>query len=329
MAKVCVVGAGSWGTAMAVMLANNGHTVSMWARDQKKAQEMNEGRENQRLLPGAMFPWNLQVGSDISMCQGCDVTIMAVPSVAVRSVAQQMAPYIQPGQIVVNIAKGLELSTLKRLSTVIMEELPQAKVAIMSGPSHAEEVAKGLPTTNVVACSDENTARYVQDIVMNPMFRVYTNDDMIGVEMGAALKNVIAICAGACDGMKLGDNTKAALMTRGIHEIARLGIAMGAKVETFGGLSGIGDLIVTCTSMHSRNRRAGILIGQGKSVEEALKEVNMVVEGYVTAKAAYDLAQKMRVEMPIVTEAYRVLYEGKDPKTAIMDLMTRDKKTEC
>ena len=253
---------------------------------------------------------------------------MATPSHAVRATARNMAGYVRDGQIIVNISKGIEEGTYYTLSKVIREEIPGCVIAVMSGPSHAEEVSRRIPTSNVVACDDEKTAEYVQEAFMNPNFRIYTNPDVLGVELGGSLKNVIALCAGIIDGMGLGDNTKAALMTRGLVEMSRLGVAMGAKEETFNGLSGVGDLIVTCTSMHSRNRRAGILIGKGKTPEEAQSEVKMVVEGVRTCRAAKELADKVGVEMPIVNEAYKVLFEGMSAKEAVANLMGRAKKHE-
>lgn len=257
-----------------------------------------------------------------------DLVVLASPSHTVRNVAKSLAPYLKKEQPLLNIAKGLETDTQLRLSEVIRQEIPENPIAVMSGPSHAEEVGRFLPTTNVVASEDETLLTFIQDIFMNKVFRVYTNPDLIGVEVGGALKNVIALCAGISDGCGFGDNTKAALMTRGITEIARLGVAMGASSTTFFGLTGIGDLIVTCTSMHSRNRRAGILIGQGKSLEETLAEVKMVVEGVKTTEAAYALAKKMGIEMPIVEQMHAVLFEGHDPKTAAQELMQREKKSE-
>ena len=239
-----------------------------------------------------------------------------------------MSKYISDNTIIVILSKGIEEGSLKTLSDVVKEEVPQAIISVMSGPSHAEEVAKGIPTTNIVACDDAEAAKFIQGIFMSDTFRVYTGNDIIGVELGGALKNVIALCAGILDGIGFGDNTKAALMTRGIAEIARLGVEMGASQSTFWGLSGIGDLIVTCTSMHSRNRRAGILIGQGKTIDEAVNEVHMVVEGIVNCRAAYELSLKYNVDMPIVSEAYNVLYNSKNPKDAVMDLMVRNKKEE-
>ncbi len=266
---------------------------------------------------------------DMEECvQDAYLTVCAVPSPATRTTAKQLSEFIRPGQMLVNISKGLENGSLLRLSEVYSEEIPHAKIAVMSGPSHAEEVSKGLPTTNVAASSDSETAKAVQDVFMTDNFRVYTSDDVIGVETGGALKNVIALCAGISDGLGFGDNTKAALMTRGIAEIARLGIAMGAKRETFLGLSGVGDLIVTCTSMHSRNRRCGILIGKGMKRDEAVSEIHMVVEGVNTASAAYTLSRKYDVSMPITTAAYQILFENKSPIEATKALMTRDKRSE-
>jgi glycerol-3-phosphate dehydrogenase (NAD(P)+) len=328
MARIAIMGSGGWGSAMGMMLARHGHEVTLWSLFQEEVDTLNREREHKKLLAGVKYPDSVVITTDVTCCQRADIVIMAVPSFAVRSTAKLLRDYIPQGQIVVNIAKGLEEDTLERLSTVIQEEMPHIRFVAMSGPSHAEEVARGLPTTNVVGSTDREAASYVQEQFMNEVFRIYTSDDVVGMEIGAALKNVIAICAGVCDGMGFGDNTKAALMTRGMAEITRLGLKMGGKPQTFAGLSGIGDLIVTCTSMHSRNRRAGILIGQGKTAQQAIDEVGMVVEGYKTAHAAYLLAQKMQVEMPIVNETYQVLYQGKEAKQAIIDLMTRSKKDE-
>ena len=328
MSRISVIGAGGWGTAISVMLATYGHEVMLWSRFQSDIDELLRTRENKRLLKGVKIPDNVKMSSDIGIAGEAEIIVMAVPSFAVRETARALKSHLNCGQILVNIAKGLEDTTGLRLSEVIFEETGFENFVAMSGPSHAEEVARGIPTTNVVSSKYKETAQKIQDVFMNPVFRIYTSSDTIGLELGAALKNVIALCAGICDGMGYGDNTKAALMTRGITEIARLGVKMGARPETFAGLTGIGDLIVTCTSMHSRNRRAGILIGQGMSVENALKEVDMVVEGYKTAKAAHMLSLREHIEMPIVNEAYLVLYEGKDPATALSDLMTRNKKIE-
>lgn len=327
--SVGVVGSGSWGTALAVMLSKKGYNVNLWSWLEDESKRLAETRENIELLPGIIIPSNVTCTWDLEKCiSNVDIVVTAVPSHAVRSTARKLKDLVQKDQVIVNVSKGLEESTLMRLSEVISEEVPHAKIAVMSGPSHAEEVARDIPTTNVVASKEREIAELVQDVFMNPKFRVYTNPDIIGVELGGSLKNVIALAAGICDGLAFGDNTKAALMTRGIAEIARLGVTMGAKLETFAGLSGIGDLIVTCTSMHSRNRRAGILIGKGKSLEEALQEVHMVVEGVNTTRAAYRLAQKHNVEMPIVNEAYHVLFEQKNPKVAVVDLMMRSKTHE-
>ncbi len=328
MARINVIGSGSWGTAVAVMLAKNGHEVLLWSYFKSESEDLAKLRENKPFLPGIMIPDSVKFTSDISQCGEADIIIIATPSHTIRSTAASLAPYTKKGQIILNISKGLEEGTHYTLSQVLKEELPDCEIAIMSGPSHAEEVSREIPTTNVVAARTEEIANYIQDIIMNPAFRVYTNLDMLGVELGGSLKNVIALCAGVLDGLKLGDNTKAALITRGIVEISRLGVAMGAKSETFNGLSGIGDLIVTCTSMHSRNRRAGILIGEGKSCEEAIKEVKMVVEGVKTCKAAKELSDKLGIEMPIVNEAYKALFEGMPAANAIPNLMGRDKKHE-
>ena len=328
MADISIIGSGGWGTAIAVMLAKNGHGITLWSYMDEERAELEKYRENKPYLPGVKIPDGVRFTSDISDCADADIIITAPPSHAMRSTAKALAPHIKRGQLILNISKGLEDGTHFTMSQILRRELPQCEIAVMSGPSHAEEVSRGIPTTNVVAAADENTANYIQDIMMNPAFRVYTNSDMIGVELGGALKNVIALCAGISDGLGLGDNTKAALMTRGIVEISRLGTAMGAKPETFNGLSGIGDLIVTCTSMHSRNRRAGILIGKGKSCEAACAEVKMVVEGVRTCRAAKELADKLGVEMPIVNQAYSVLFEGSSASDAIANLMQRSKKHE-
>lgn len=328
MAKITVLGSGGFGTALAVLADSSGHEVTLWSPFEKEVEDLLKYRENKKLLKDIKIPESIAITTDISSAREAELVIMAVPSSAVREVARKLKGVIKDNQIIMNVGKGLEEGTLLRLSEVIAEELAEAVIVVMSGPSHAEEVARGIPTTNVVASKDVNVAMYVQDLLMSENFRLYTSTDLIGIEIGGALKNVIALSAGVCDGMGLGDNTKAALMTRGMTEMVRLGVAMGAKERTFAGLTGFGDLIVTCTSMHSRNRRAGILIGQGKTVKQALEEVGMTVEGYKTAHSAYMLAQKYNVEMPIITEVYNVLYKGKDCKRAIYDLMTRDKKHE-
>lgn len=328
MAKINIIGSGGWGTAVAVMLAKNGHSVLLWSYQKSESEELEKARENKAYLPGVRIPSGVMFTSDIADCAEADIIIFAVPSHAMRETAKKLAPYIKKGQLVLNISKGIEEGTYATLSQVLEDELLNCEIAVMSGPSHAEEVSRGIPTTNVVAARSEKIANKIQDIMMNPSFRVYTNPDIRGVELGGSLKNVIALCAGVLDGLGLGDNTKAALMTRGIVEITRLGVALGAKAETFNGLSGIGDLIVTCTSVHSRNRRAGILIGQGKSREEATAEVKMVVEGIKTCKAAKELSDKVGVEMPIVNEAYKVLFEGMPVEMTVPNLMGREKKHE-
>ena len=328
MAKISVIGSGGWGTAIAVMLSKNGHDVVLWSFFEEESEELKKHRENKRFLPGISLGDNILLTSDINECSGAEVYVMASPSHAVRNTAKILSGIIKKGDIVLNIAKGIEEETYKTMSEVIKDEIPCCEIAVMSGPSHAEEVSKGIPTTNTIASENMEIAEYVQGLFMNHSFRVYTNSDIKGVELGGSLKNVIALCCGILDGMGLGDNTKAALMTRGLVEMKRLGVALGARTETFNGLSGIGDLIVTCTSMHSRNRRAGILIGKGKSLDEAQKEVGMVVEGVKSCKAAKELADKTNVEMPIISEAYRVLFENESVNTALENLMGRLKKNE-
>lgn len=327
MARIGIIGAGSWGTAMGAMLSKR-HEITLWVYDPAQAAEMEQCRENKQFLPGVPLGESVRLVTELGEAmEGADLVITAVPSHTVRETACKMKPHYR-GQTLLNISKGLEEGSLLTLSQVLLEVIPEARVAVMSGPSHAEEVGRGIPTTNVVSCRDMEQAAAIQELIMCPEFRVYTNRDMIGVELGGSLKNVIALCAGILDGLGMGDNTKAALMTRGLAEITRLGRAMGAEAETFSGLSGVGDLIVTCTSMHSRNRRAGILIGQGHSLEETLAKVNMVVEGVKTASAAHALANRYGVEMPICRQAYAVLFEGKNPREAVRDLMSREKKEE-
>lgn len=326
--KIAVIGSGGWGCAASIILAKK-YNVYLWSWQKEESERLARDRENKECLPGAVFPDNIVCSYDMRECiEDADLIVTAPPSPAARTTAMQMKEYVEKDKIILNISKGIEEGTLKRLSEVYAEVIPQAKIAVMSGPSHAEEVSRGVPTTNVVAAKDIETARFIQDIFMTEEFRVYTSLDMTGVEIGGALKNIIALCAGISDGLGFGDNTKAALMTRGLAEMTRLGTAMGAKRETFSGLSGVGDLIVTCTSMHSRNRRAGILLGKGKSLDETLREVHMVVEGVNAARAALELAEKYNVEMPIILEANRILFEGKSARQAVIDLMTRDKTHE-
>lgn len=328
MSEIAVLGSGGWGTALAILCCDCGYDVSMWSPFEEEINYLSTKREHTKLLPGVHIPERIDITGDINIVKNAEIIIFAVPSFAVRDTAKRLKGIIKPNQIIVNVAKGLEESSYKRLSVVIKEELPEACVVVLSGPSHAEEVSRGIPTAVVVASDSAEAAAKVQSAIMCPTFRVYLSTDVVGVELGASLKNVIALAAGICDGLKLGDNTKAALMTRGITEMARLGVACGGKAQTFSGLTGIGDLIVTCTSMHSRNRRAGIFIGEGNSAEEAIKKVGMTVEGYKTCSAAYKLAKEKNVEMPIVNECYEVLFKGKDAKDAIRDLMGRNKKQE-
>ncbi|MGC6178230.1 NAD(P)H-dependent glycerol-3-phosphate dehydrogenase [Lacrimispora sp. 38-1] len=328
MAKIGIIGSGSWGMALSVLLYNNGHEVTVWSALPEEIKEMEQIHRH-HTLPELILPEDMVFTEDLEEAMtGKDLLVTAVPSVYVRSTAKRMNPFCRYGQVVVNVAKGIEETTLMTLSEILEEELPMADVAVLSGPSHAEEVSKGLPTTCVAGASTRKTAEYIQSMFMSEVFRVYTSPDIQGIELGGSLKNVIALAAGIADGLGYGDNTKAALITRGITEISRLGTAMGGKIQTFGGLSGIGDLIVTCASMHSRNRRAGILIGQGKSMEEATREVKMVVEGVYSAKAALALSQKYEVSMPIVEQVNAVLFDGKSASEAVRDLMLRDKTIE-
>lgn len=329
MAEIGIIGAGSWGIALTVLLHDNSHKVTVWSAIEKEIEMLRLEHEQKDKLPGVKLSDEICFTTDLKQAViGKDILVLAVPSAFTRSTANLMKNYVTSEQIIVNVAKGIEETTLMTLSQVIENEIPQADVAVLSGPSHAEEVGRGIPTTIVVGAKTKKTAEYIQNVFMNDVFRVYTSPDVLGIELGAALKNVVALAAGIADGLGYGDNTKAALITRGMAEIARLGIAMGGNFETFYGLSGIGDLIVTCASMHSRNRRAGILIGQGKSMKEAMDEVNMVVEGVYSAKAAIALAKKYNVELPIIEQVNEVLFDNKDAAAAVKDLMLRDKKIE-
>ncbi len=329
MANISVIGAGSWGTALALLLHKNGHHVTVWSIVESEIQMLQTEHEHKDKLPGVKLSEDMEFTTDLQAAlQDKDVLVLAVPSPYTRSTSHNMAPYVKEGQIIVNVAKGIEEHTVMTLSQIIEEEIPQAEVAVLSGPSHAEEVGRGIPTTIVVGAKRKKTAEYLQNIFMNEVFRVYISPDVLGIELGAALKNVVALAAGIADGLGYGDNTKAALITRGITEIARLGTAMGGKFETFCGLTGIGDLIVTCASMHSRNRRAGILIGKGYTMEQAMDEVKMVVEGVYSAKAAMELAAKYNVQLPIIEQVNAVLFEGRKADEAVKNLMLRDKKIE-
>ena len=329
MAKISVLGAGSWGTALAVVLHKNGHEVTIWSIAQDEIDMLKKEREHKDKLPGVKIAEEIGLTTDLKEAiSGRDMLVVAVPSPYIRSTAKSMAPYVEDGQLLVSVAKGIEEGTLMTLSAILEQEIPQVEVAVLCGPSHAEEVGIGLPTTLVAGAKRKETAELVQSTFMNEVLRVYTSPDVLGMELGASLKNVIALAAGMADGLGYGDNTKAALITRGISEIGRLALKMGAKYETLSGLTGIGDLIVTCASKHSRNRKAGMLIGEGYTMEEAMKEVKMVVEGVYSAKAAMELSAKYDVSMPIIEQVNEVLFDGKSAKEAVMDLMLRDKKPE-
>lgn len=324
-----IIGAGSWGTALAILLANNGHDVTVWSYNKEEIALLSHTNENKSKLPGVIIPSTVSFTDDMRYAiVNKEVVITVVPSVHMRATAKKMSEYVSDGQIIVNASKGIDETTLMTMSEQISTEIPQAEVTVLSGPSHAEEVARGLPTTCVIGSNNQETAHKLQNIFMSDVFRVYTSSDIIGIEIGASLKNVIALAAGIADGLGYGDNTKAALITRGIAEITRLGVKMGGKEETFAGLAGIGDLIVTCSSQHSRNRKAGYLIGQGYSMQEAMDSVQMVVEGVYSAKAAYALAQKYGESMPIVEQINQVLFHGQKPDDGVRELMMRDCRPE-
>ena len=324
--KTAVIGAGAWGTALAMQLCKNGQETALWFRDPEKAEKARKLRENPR-LKGVHLPENLSLTADPQCVRGCRLVVIAAPSFPIRSVCRAVAPYLEKDAILVSVTKGIEQGSLLRMSQVVAQECDRPVVAL-SGPCHAEEVAVGVPTGCLAACEDKALAEFVQDAFMSDSFRVYTSPDAVGAELGGALKNVIALCAGVVTGLGYGDNTKAMLMTRGLTEIARLGVSMGAKKETLAGLSGVGDLIVTCTSGHSRNRQAGILLGQGRSVPQAMEEVGAVVEGYYATASAWELCRKQGVEMPIVSAAYQVLYQGADAKEVVAKLLSRQRKAE-
>ncbi len=324
--KVAVVGSGAWGTALAIRLQKNGHDVTVWTFETELIDKMRSEHCNPR-LPSAVLPEELKISGDYSCVAGCKIVVVACPSFPIRNVCRGIAPYLDSDAVLVSVTKGIEEGTLLRMSQVVQQETGKP-VVVFTGPSHAEEVVMDIPTGCVAACENRALAELVQDAFMSETLRVYTSPDAAGAELGGALKNVIALCAGVTDGLGYGDNTKAMLMTRGLTEIARLGVALGANKDTVAGLSGVGDLIVTCTSMHSRNRRAGILIGQGKTPEQAMKEVGAVVEGYYATKSAYQLAKKLNVEMPIIQAAHAVLYEGKEAAQVVSALLHRSKKPE-
>lgn len=327
--KISVIGAGSWGIALAKLLYNNGNEITVWSALEDEIVMLNKEREHKDKLPGVKLPDDMIFTTELKdAMKDSKILVLAVPSPFVRNTAKNMAQFYESEQIIVNVAKGIEEATLSTMSQIIEEEIHGARVAVLSGPSHAEEVGRQIPTTIVVGAKMRETAELVQNTFMSNVFRVYTSPDVLGIEIGAALKNVVALAAGIADGLGYGDNTKAALITRGMAEITRLGTAMGGHQETFYGLSGVGDLIVTCASMHSRNRRAGILIGKGYSMDEAMKEVKMVVEGVYSAKAAQKLSEKYNISMPIVEQVNKILFEGKSASDAVNELMVRDKKIE-
>ena len=329
MKKVSFLGAGSWGTALAILCANNGHKVTLWSKVEAEIDMLRDNREHVERLPGVKLPDSIEIEPDLKKaCTDKDIIVCSVASPFVRATAREAKPFIKDNQIIVNVGKGIEESTLMTLCEILEDELPMADDAVLSGPSHAEEVSKGIPTTVVVGAKTEKTATFVQDVFMGRNFRVYTSPDIIGIELGGSLKNVIALAAGILDGMGLGDNTKAALITRGIAEISRLGVELGGRMETFSGLSGIGDLIVTCTSTHSRNHNCGYLLGQGKTLAEAKEEIKQVIEGVNCAKAAMALANKYHITMPIVEQINAILFENKSAKQAIKDLLVREKASE-
>ncbi len=329
MQKLAVLGAGSWGTANAISLSKKGYKVDLWTRNIELLDSINSTRENSTYLPGVKLPQNIRASNDIeSCCKDSEIIVLGTPSHAIRETVSTIKSFITSKQVIVSLAKGIENDSLCRMSEIIFEYLPKNPIAILSGPNHAEEVARDIPSATVVSSPYKKIAQYVQEVFMTSRLRVYTNPDIIGVELGGSIKNVIALGAGICDGLGFGDNTKAALMTRGIVEISRLGVSLGARQCTFSGLSGIGDLIVTCTSMHSRNRKAGIAIGKGETLDEVLQSTKMVVEGVRTTKSAYNLAIRSGVEMPITEEIYRVLFENANVKDSVLNLMLRNKTHE-
>lgn len=328
MAKIGIVGTGTWGTALGIHLSENGHEVELWSKFPEEIESLSKTHTHIN-LPGAVIPDAVAFTTDLQkVCMDKDIIVMAVPSIFTRQTSRQMRDYIRMNQIIVCVAKGIEEDTLKTQTDIIEEELPMAEATVLSGPSHAEEVSRGIPTAVVVGARNKKTAEYIQTVFMSTRFRVYISPDILGIEVGGALKNVIALSAGMVDGLGYGDNTLAALITRGITEMGRLGTAMGCDLITFYGLTGLGDLIVTCQSKHSRNRRAGVLIGKGYNYEQAMKEVKMVVEGVYSAKAGKQLADKYNVEMPIIEEVNQILFDNKAPKDAVVDLLCRDKTIE-
>ncbi|MBQ8299173.1 MAG: NAD(P)-dependent glycerol-3-phosphate dehydrogenase [Clostridia bacterium] len=326
--NISVIGSGSWGVALAILLNSNGHNVKLWSYNPEEARMINEDKKC-KFLPNITIPDGLECYTELEdALKDTNIVLIVTPSNAIRATLNNMLPFVTENQVFVLCSKGMEKDTQKVYTEVIKEVFPNNKVSALSGPSHAEEVSEQIPTAVVISSEDDAMSEHLQSVFMNPKFRVYINDDLLGVEMGGSLKNIIALACGIANGLGYGDNTVAALITRGIVEISRLGVEAGAKRQTFYGLTGVGDLFVTCSSMHSRNRRAGILIGQGKSVEEAVKEVGMVVEGINAVEGAYILAQKHSVSTPIINEMYDIIHKGKTPEEATMNLMSRGKKTE-
>lgn len=329
MANITILGAGGFGISLAVLFNQYGHSLTMWSHNEQEVENLKKYGENKKLLPDVIISKDIDLTNDLNCVKNADIVIFAVPSVAVREVANKFKNYINSKSVLINVAKGLEQNTHKRLSEVLKDVYPNNSIVILTGPSHAEEIAREVPTTIVVSSENQQSSIYIQEQLMNKTLRIYVNHDLIGVEYGGALKNIIAVCAGICDGIKLGDNSKAALITRGIAEIGRLGTALGGKIETFAGLTGIGDLIVTCMSNHSRNRLAGNIIGEGFNMEQTIEKIGKTVEGFVTTKVAYELAKEKNIQMPIVEQLYYVLYKNKDVKIALNDLMDRPKRNEC
>lgn len=325
--NAAVIGSGAWGTALATLLCKNRHRTTLWCRSEARAEQIRSSRINPR-LPQVTLSEEMLISSDPGCVSGCELVVIACPSFPIREVTRSIAPHLDKNAVIVSVTKGIEAGTLLRMSQVVAQETGRDKIVALSGPCHAEEVAIGLPTGCLAACADRANAEFVQDAFMSDTFRIYTSPDIVGAELGGALKNVIALCAGVSTGLGFGDNTKAMLMTRGLTEMARLGVSLGAQKDTLAGLSGIGDLIVTCTSSHSRNNRAGVLIGQGMSPKDAMEQVGAVVEGYYAAASAWELCQKQQVDMPIIHAAYQVLYEGVAAKQAVTALLTRQRKSE-
>jgi len=328
--KISIIGAGSWGTALCALLGHKGMPVTLWLRRNDLLQKIRQMRENKEYLPGVLLPENVVLTNNLAdAVRGRELLVLAVPSHAVETVCGMISRHINDGAIIVNVAKGLEEKTFRRLSQVIGDKITNGcEIAVLSGPNHAEEVGRLIPTASVVASEKEEAAKIVQDLFMSNYFRVYTNPDITGVELGGALKNVIAIAAGLCVGLGYGDNTMAAIITRGLAEMTRLGVAMGARSRTFSGLTGVGDLFVTCTSSHSRNRYVGLMLGKGKNLQEITSSMKMVAEGIKATRAAHQLSLQYRVNMPITTEVYNILFQGIDPRVASKNLMGREKTVE-